>query len=121
MPAKVTGTSTPRSKRAAAARPAVPVTDPADTEQRTPLMVIDGIDCTIEQEVPFSAVLQYMDDVLERRYVFGQLALAKRALEEPTYRALLASRITRTEWQQLADKITQHVFGAPEQEAEQGN
>lgn len=120
MPAKVTGTSSPR-KRAAAARPAVPVTDAADTEPRTPLMVIDGIDCTLGTQVPFGAVLQYMDDVLERRYVFGQLALAKRALPEDTYRALLASRITRIEWQALADAIVQHVFGAPEQEAEQGN
>lgn len=119
MPAKVTGTSSPRKRTGA--RPAVPVTDPADTEQRTALMVIDGIDCTIGAEIPFGAVLQYMDDVLERRYVFGQLALAKRALPEDIYRALLDSRITRTEWQQLADKIVAHVFGAPEKEAEQGN
>lgn len=100
---------------------AVPVTEAAEPQDRIVLMVIDGIECTIQPDTPFNAVLQYMDSLLEKRFVVGQLALAKRMLAPDVYDRLIASKVTRTEWQELSNLLVNHMFGAPEKDAEQGN
>lgn len=121
MAAKVTGASAGPARRRPAPKAATPVADAAETPDRTVLMVIDGIECTVRPDVPFNAVLQYMDDVLGLKFVFGQLKLARRALTEDAYRRLLGSKVTRAEWQELCNKIVAHAFGPAEEDADQGN
>lgn len=97
------------------------VSQAKDEPKRKVLMVIDGIDCSVRPDVPFRAALQYMDDVVGLRLVFGQLKLAKSALTEDAYAALLASDVTREQWQELCNAVVGHLFAAPEKEAAQGN
>jgi hypothetical protein len=121
MGARVTG-SPARSRKPG---PAVSATETPATKQaaadRITLATIKGKDYTAPANVPFGLTLKYLDLTMRFKPQYAQIAMVKELIGQQAFDELTTSIDDKSDWKQLVDAAADHLLGAVEQEAGQGN
>ncbi len=120
MGARVTGTSARKKTEAAVSATETPAPKQA-VEDRITLATIGGKDYTAPANVPFGLTLKYLDLTMRFKPQYAQIAIVKELIGQLAFDELTTSIKDKADWKQLVDAAADHLLGAAEKEAGQGN
>lgn len=121
MGARVTGTSARKKTEAAVSATEAPATEQAAADDRITLATIKGKDYTAPATVPFGLTLKYLDLTMRFKPQYAQIAMVKALIGQQAFDELTTSIEDKADWKQLVDAAADHLLGAAEREAGQGN